>query len=81
MVDQLGLEGAVERFGERNFVTVALRADRRHDLGFAEAFLVADAEVFCPRIGTRMVCRFTGARGGSVQHENILTRASPRHNG
>ena len=41
-VDQLGLVETVERFGERIIVAVALRADRRDDLGFAETIRVAN---------------------------------------
>ena len=43
--DQLGLVETVERLGERVVVTVALGADRRNDLGFAETLGVANAEV------------------------------------
>lgn len=79
-VDQLGLVEAVKRFDERTIEAVASRADRGHDLGFAEAFLVANAEVLRSRIGTRMVSRPIEVQGGSVQYENILTGTSPRRN-
>src|SRR5665213_2541717 len=41
-MDELGLVEAVERLGERIIVTVALGADRRDDLGFAETLGVAN---------------------------------------
>jgi hypothetical protein len=48
-MDQLGLVETVERLGKSLVVTVALRANLRDDLGFAEALGVTNAEVLTPR--------------------------------
>src|SRR5512147_1114931 len=44
-VDDLGLEQAVDRFGESVVVAVADTADRRFDAGLGKAFSVFDRDV------------------------------------